>query len=372
MPDDEFIFASNALRLTGRQWLIVGVLALTAAIAVPAFWPAAEPLETGGDYRLPYALHEDYYLIARWCRRAGRTHDAIALGDSVVWGEYVRPGRTLSAALNRRAGRDAVANLGLNGLHPVALAGLVQHDGAGLDGRKVLLVLNPMWMRSGRTDLSEAPARGGETAPVNQPGLLPQLWPPVPGYTAPWPQRIRTVIARGLPLLPWRDHIALAYYRGLGTPDWTARHPYRWPFEPVDLRLPAPADAPHSQALPWHQRGIEPLTVAQAPWLPPDESLQWTFVGHTLNALAARNANVFVVLSPLNVHMLEESSRDRYERVHAAFKERLAEAGVAHHALETLPSALYADLSHPLAAGYDRWADELWADPAFRAWLADK
>jgi len=369
MPDDEFIFASNAMRLTGRQWVVTAVVAVAAAIAVPALWPALEPLEAGPQYRLPYALHEDYYLVARWCRRAAETHDVLALGDSVVWGEYVAPDQTLPAALNRRAGRHRVANLGLNGLHPVAMAALVRHHAPGLDGRKVLLVLNLMWMRSGRTDLSAGPAGDEAAWPVNQPALLPQVWPPVPAYTATWPRRVRTVLARHIPLLQWRDHVALAYYHGLGTPDWTAEHPYRCPFEPLDLHLPAPADAAHSPPRPWRQGGLQPLGLEQAPWVSPDDSLQWRYVRETLDALNARGADVFVVVLPLNVHMLSDPSRARYERLHVALKKELAAAGMPHHALETLPSALYADVSHPLAEGYERWAGELWAAPSFRTWL---
>jgi len=173
-------------------------------------------------------------------------------------------------------------------------------------------------------------------------------------------------------LLQWRDHVALAYYDGLGTPDWTSQHPYACPFAPLDLHLPAPADAAHSAPRPWRQSGLERLGAEQAPWVSPDDSLQWRYVRETLAALAERDVDVFAVVLPLNVHMLSDASRARYERLRAALKERLAAGGTPHHALETLGSALYADVSHPLAEGYERWADELWNSPAFRAWLADE
>jgi hypothetical protein len=42
---------------------------------------------------------------------------------------------------------------------------------------------------------------------------------------------------------------------------------------------------------------------------------------------------------------------------------------VAYLEPETLPSALYADASHPLTDGYALLAHEIDTDPTFRRWL---
>jgi hypothetical protein len=46
----------------------------------------------------------------------------------------------------------------------------------------------------------------------------------------------------------------------------------------------------------------------------------------------------------------------------------LQRSGVAHVVPETLPSALYADASHPLTEGYAELARRLWRDEGFQTW----
>src|SRR5438094_868049 len=98
-------FGVNEMRLSARQWLAVAAIVLACAVGIPAVWKRGERFDTGADYRIPYALSGDYWLYQR--RLDGiRDRNAIPmLGDSVVWGEYVRPDGTLTHFLDRETGR---------------------------------------------------------------------------------------------------------------------------------------------------------------------------------------------------------------------------------------------------------------------------
>ena len=55
----------NEMRLSPRQWLAVLAIVLGCALLVPRLWTRFEPLATGPDYRIPYALSSDYWLYQR-------------------------------------------------------------------------------------------------------------------------------------------------------------------------------------------------------------------------------------------------------------------------------------------------------------------
>src|SRR5687767_4514597 len=105
--------SSHRLRLTLPQWAAVAVFGVALSLAAPRIWPVLEPLEAGKTYRVPYELSNDYWHYARWAERAVETHDTVLIGDSVVWGQYVKPGETLSDHLNALSGGPNYANLGL-------------------------------------------------------------------------------------------------------------------------------------------------------------------------------------------------------------------------------------------------------------------
>src|SRR5262249_42496403 len=116
-PGSHVPFGVNEMRLSAANWLIViGVLVL-AMLLLPRIWKRVERFPTGSDYRIPYELSKDYWLYQR---RLGDIHESqkvFVLGDSVVWGEYVRPDGTLSHFLNTEAGKgDRFVNAGVNGL----------------------------------------------------------------------------------------------------------------------------------------------------------------------------------------------------------------------------------------------------------------
>jgi len=89
----------NAMRLNTRHWLAVAAIVASVLLATPWLWKKAERFDTGPDYRIPYALSKDYWLYERRLERITPTNIAV-IGDSVIWGEYVRPDGTLSHFLN--------------------------------------------------------------------------------------------------------------------------------------------------------------------------------------------------------------------------------------------------------------------------------
>lgn len=67
---------SNAVWLTGRQWLIVAVLLVALFVSAPMLWTRVETFEPGPDYRIPYALSSDYCSMpatAAWRLVMGRS-----------------------------------------------------------------------------------------------------------------------------------------------------------------------------------------------------------------------------------------------------------------------------------------------------------
>src|SRR5262249_12557312 len=145
-------------------------------------------------------LSNDYWLYDRYARLAATGCDALVVGDSVVWGEYVTRDQTLSHYLNKEAGRERFANLGLDGTHPAALAGLVEFYGAGVANKDVVLHCKPLWLSSPRADLRVAEAN------FNHPRLVPQFSPWIPCYKEQISSRLGIVIEQRIPFDGWTTH----------------------------------------------------------------------------------------------------------------------------------------------------------------------
>ena len=131
------------VRLSAVQWLIVAVVFAGRDWIGADVWNYFEGFTPGSDYRLPYELSSDYWLWRRHCGQACDQGKVLVVGDSVIWGHYVPPNESLAHYLNEFSGGDRFANLGLDGTHPAALAGLLKYYGAGLSGRTVVLHFNP-------------------------------------------------------------------------------------------------------------------------------------------------------------------------------------------------------------------------------------
>jgi len=391
MPDDvrstltDVPFGVNEMRLSGRQWLAALAIFLMIAAALPHVWKRVERFETYPDYRIPYALSSDYWLYQRRLDDlAQRGDDVLAIpviGDSVVWGEYVLPGGTLTHFLNSGAGAKVrYANCGVNGAFPLALEGLIDHYGGSLHDRKVILHYNVLWMSSPKADLSTK-----EEQVFNHSELVPQLFHPIPAYHADAATRLNAIAANKVGLFQWVNHVDSVYFDHLSIPAWTLEEdpadPQRWPnvyrspLAQAKMRVPGePASDPKRgpaspRHRPWTANGAHPTEFE---WVALDHSLQWKAFQRTVALLRARGNDVFVIVGPFNEWMIAEDQRPQYLAIRDGVSAWLTASHVPHVVPETLPSDLYADASHPLTDGYALLAGRIASDPEFKRWLGTK
>jgi hypothetical protein len=358
-PEPEAIEFSNGIRLTGRQWLGLGLFAVLILAFAPSLWTRTETFALEPDYRIPHDLSNDYWLYERFAGLAAHKYDTLLIGDSVIWGEYVTGQETLAHYLNEIAGQERYANLGLDGTHPLALGGLIEFYAESVSGKNVLLECNPLWMSSRRADLQDD--RANE---FNHPRLVPQFAPSVPAYKAEVSPRLGVLVERRLPLISWTAHLQQAYYDRTDIPGWTLEHPYDNPLTPLARGLPPPDQSRRHLPQPWYKSGI---TQQDYPWVDLEASLQWGAFRGLVELLQQRGNRVFVLVGPFNEHLLTPGSLKRYQQVKAAIAAWLRGKQVPHSLPPPLPSELYGDASHPLVEGYRQLAQQLANDPFFRS-----
>lgn len=363
-------FAANDVRLSPHEWVIALALVAATLAVVPIAWERLEPLDIAANHRTPFSLGSDYWTYSRYCRAVCAKGDkTLILGDSVIWGHYVGKDETLSAHLNKAMGESAsggFANLGIDGIHPVALAGLMEHYGQGISRSKVILHCNLLWMSSQRRDL-----RTEKEFPFNHPPLVPQFRPRVPCYKAPVSHRLGVVIGRKLPFFGWSSHMQIAYLDDSDLATWTIDHPYDNPAEALSREPPSPDEAPSPKpdARPWTEKGIKKFNP---PWVDLAGSLQWARFKRTLEILADRDNRVFVLVGPFNEHMLKEESLATYTKRKVEARTWLGAHGIPHYMPRALPSEAYADASHPLGEGYGLLAEQLVKNEAFIRFAGNK
>jgi hypothetical protein len=350
---------SNGVRLSGREWLGVGLFTAVLVLFAPAAWRQVEPFPLEPDSRMPHDLSNDYWLYARYAGLAAERYEILLLGDSVIWGEYVTRQGTLSHHLNARLGREQCANLGLDGAHPLALAGLLEHYSGGVAGKGVVLQCNPLWLSSPRADLQDDKA-----TEFNHPRLVPQFVPRIPSYQEEVSPRIGVAVEERVPFSSWTNHLQQAYYDRSDLPSWTLEHPYENPLQPLARGLPPADDTLRHESRPWYASGIG---LQDYPWVDPETSLQWRAFRRAVEVLRHRGNRVFALVGPFNEHLLTPESRRRYRQVQATIAAWLEAQAIPHALPLPLASELYGDASHPLADGYARLADQLLKDPSFRS-----
>lgn len=348
---------SNGIRLPPREWLVVALFTAALVLFAPSLWQALEPFALEADYRMPHDLSNDYWLYERFARLAAEHGDTLVVGDSVVWGEYVTRQQTLSHYLNALGGKEQYANFGLDGAHPLALSGLIEHYMGQVAGKRVVLQCNPLWLSRAKADLQD------DQAEVNHDRLVPQFVPRIPAYKEEISRRLGVLVEQRLPFSKWTNHLQQAYY-GTDLPSWTLENPYDNPLAPLAGGLPPSNNDLRHLAQPWFKSGITPQDF---PWVELESSLQWHAFQRIVATLQRRENRVFVVVGPFNEHLLTAASRERYQGVKAAIATWLRAHQVAHVVAAPLPSAEYGDASHPLAAGYERLARQLLDNSAFRS-----
>ncbi|MHC4477791.1 MAG: hypothetical protein ACYTEL_19275, partial [Planctomycetota bacterium] len=145
---------SNTVRLSPAEWVVTIVILAIVLSAWPRIWRSLEESDTPTNFRLAHDYRDDYWLFSRWAGKASQEYPVLFLGDSVIWGMYVGDKETLPAQINGLLGKETVANLAIDGLHNLAMHGLIKHHGSAITDRKVILHFNPLWLSSKRRDLS--------------------------------------------------------------------------------------------------------------------------------------------------------------------------------------------------------------------------
>jgi hypothetical protein len=342
---------SNGIRLTGREWIVVGLFTVALFLCAPFLWTKNEAFTLESDYRMPYDLSNDYWLYERYARQAAEQYDTLLFGDSVVWGQYVTRQQTLSHYLNERAGKERFANLGLDGAHPAALAGLLEHYARPVTNKNVILQCNPLWLSSSKYDLQDE-----EEFAFNHPGLVPQFLPGIPCYKAEISPRIGILVEQRLPFSSWTNHLQQAYFDRSDIPSWTMEHPYDNPLKQFKHGLPPSDNILRHEAISWTARGIQEQDY---PWVDLETSFQWRFFRRAVEILEGRGNRVFVIVGPFNEHAMQEKSHETYQKIKNGIAAWLQAKSIAHIVPPPLASELYADASHPLADGYRMLAKEI-------------
>ena len=370
-------FGVNEVRLNAGQWLTTLVLTGLVALLVPRLWERLERFETGPDYRIPYELSKDYWLYARRLSQVAKPDKVIVLGDSVVWGEYVLPDGTLSHYLNQEAGTtEQFINGGLNGLFPLAQEGLVNCYSRSLRHQKLIVHCNLLWMTSPKADLST-----DKEERFNHSRLVPQFFPRIPCYKADANERLSALVERPIGFLGWVEHLQNAYFGQKSILRWTLEddggdpphylNAYKNPFAQITLRVPSasrddPQRGPKSpRHKPWSDTG---LGTAQFDWVDLDSSLQWRAFQRIIRTLQGRGNDIMVLLGPFNEHIMSAENRPAYRKLRDGVRDWLAYSNIPQVVPEVLPSAFYADASHPLTEGYELLAKRILHDEDFQKW----
>src|SRR5207237_10868094 len=193
---------------------------------------------------------------------------------------------------------------------------------------------------------------------------------------------LAAVIELHVTVSQWSTHLQVAYFDQKSIPNWTLEddgsdpphypNSYKNPFAQITLRIPTepaldPERGPDSpRHKPWSTTG-EGSTRFE--WVELDQSLQWAAFQRVVKLLQSRGNDVLVVVGPFNENIMAEENRLAFRRIRDGVGDWLVKNHVVCLVPETLPSALYADASHPLTEGYQLLANRLYHDATFRSWM---
>jgi len=344
-------FSSNNIRLTAKQWVFVAVFCAATILSAPALWTKFEKFSPGEDYRLPYQLSSDYWLFERYSRLACSKYDTVILGDSVIWGHYVPKNQTLSHYLNELSGESTFANLGVDGMHPAALEGLLRYYAKDIKNKNVILHLNLLWLSSPKHDLQTE-----KEFHFNHPKLVSQFRPNIPCYKAPFSSRLAIALERPVVFPNWTSHLNIAYFQNLNMPAWTLENPLKNPFSIVDFNLPGGDTYQKTEST---DQSANQTGRGDFEWVQASTSLQWRFFRDTIKLLQKRGNKILVLIGPFNENMLAGQSAENYFKLKNQIELWLELKEISYFAPPVLPPELYNDASHPTSEGYKMLAQEI-------------
>lgn len=352
VPNDDH----PAIDLSLREWLVVALLVtllLAIAPSIP-FRPKSPVVER--DYRIPYALSRRYDLYRRYTTLAANQFEILLVGDSVVWGQCCRRSQTLAHHLNELTKQPRFANLGLDGMHPLALGELLEYHAPALTRKNIVVQFDPLWMIVENPDSSTR-----NPSLFNRPNLTPRL---AAHFKAPVKQAVGASWSRlvaASPLDAWGERLADTRVDFLA---WSLNHPYESPLQAISATLPPSEDSRHLRLVPWSGKASERIDEL---WGDPDSHGEWAAFEQLVGRLQDRGNRVLVLLGPMNEHIMSEGMRERYQGLKDVMARKLREKGVRVFVASLLSSDHYADICHPLGEGYEALARELLQKES--AWL---
>ncbi|HQO38889.1 MAG TPA: hypothetical protein PK986_00315 [Spirochaetota bacterium] len=322
------------------------ILVMILASLLPGIFPCVDTAQFKGNYRIPYSQGENYFLYEKYINRVASSGRIAVIGDSVIWGHYTGSDDNLVATLNASAGTDRFANIGIDGIHPAALYGLIDNYCASLSNRRVIIGINLLWMSSPRHDLS-----GGVNTSINHSALLSQVPGRIPAYSPSVEERLTLLARRKITLFAWIDHIRASRFADRSVYRWTMANPRACPGEYL-----AGQEESYTPPDP-----VQPdrMTGRDMDWVMPADSLQWMYMIKSIRKLKTRGNDVIAVITPFNRFMLTEKSRLERDMIISVIRETLSADGIPVIVPELDKAEYYADLSHPVAEGYSIMAMQL-------------
>ncbi len=348
---------SNGLYLYLWELLAVAIVVLTLVWGVLPLWHRQKLQVTlPENFRFSYQLRDDYLLYRAMVREACSKYDNLFLGDSVIWGMYVRNDSTLPALINQKLGKETCGNIAIDGLHPIAMEGLMKQCANEIHGKRVFLYFNPLWVTSQDYDLT-----GEGTATVNHPRLLPQFDFSLTNYHGTLKERCNAKLEQMLDFYAMLHHLRVCFYDNRDFKTYIAKHPDENPLSRIRMEL-SPIEEGHTSnaTMDWYESGI---AEQNWPWIDLTASRQFQAFRNTALMLRQNGNEVVVLLGTINPFMQNPECLERYRKLMAQAEELLSQAkdssGNTLVVLPELPSEEYGDSSHPLMKGYDRLADFL-------------
>jgi hypothetical protein len=219
----------------------------------------------------------------------------------------------------------------------------------------------------------------------NHANLVPQFSPRIPCYKADLNHRFAAIVEHHFTFSQWANHLQVAYFGQKNILTWTLeedgstppRYPnaYKNPLTQITMTVPSePVEdsergSTSSRHKPWSTTG---QGSTRFEWVELDRSLQWAAFQRLVKLLQSRGNDVLVVLGPFNEHIMAEENRAAFRRLRDDIVVWLGKNQVRHVVPATLPSALYADASHPLTEGYQQLAKNLHGDATFQKWMNER
>jgi hypothetical protein len=345
------------MRLSWRGWLLSGVVLVVIMTGVPKIWSFGIACEMAQSVRIPYELSTDYWFYQSYSRKSCQEFPNVIIGDSFIWGEYVDSNNTLSAYINNLTGKKSFANLGVNGLHPVAAYGLIKYYAPDISNKNVVLFFNPLWIQSPEIDL-----QGLDEISLQHTKLIPQFDSQFKCYQAKTDERLSSVAERYCSWMGFANYMNTVYLDGLGIKKWAMENNN---IKKNSLaQIIAGSTLTHTPAESWQVRGLEPSDYT---WVNLAGSNHWRFLKKTVNLLKERNNKVFILIGSFNPYLMTPESAEKYQLLKSEFQKELENMNVAYFIAPDLPSEYYTDASHVDGRGYKIIAEQMLKNDKFEA-----